>query len=82
VVGYLNETDGLAAPRRHYRILDRVLESGEVVEVTRNGRVLRIVPDGKPKTGRLSKLTKPKKTAFKGRFDDLVHIDWSSHWRP
>ncbi|MDX2021696.1 MAG: type II toxin-antitoxin system Phd/YefM family antitoxin [Deltaproteobacteria bacterium] len=62
-----------------YRMLDRVLETGEPVEIERNGRLLRIVavvPQRK-----LSKL-EPHPDDVVGDPDDLIHIDWSREWRP
>lgn len=62
-----------------YRILDRILTSGEPVEIERNGRILRIVADSPP--GRLARLTERPGFVL-GSPDDLVHIDWSGEWRP
>lgn len=65
-----------------YKILDQVLDSGQAVEVVRNGRVLRIVADRPPAAGgRLRRLTK-RKSVLNCDFDDIVHLDWSSQWRP
>lgn len=61
-----------------YRILDEVLESGVPVEIERRGRMLRIVAV-EPR-GRLANLeTRP---IIIGDPEDLVHIDWSSEWKP
>ncbi len=62
-----------------YRILDEVLETGAPVEVVRKGRVLRIVPDEQP--GRFDRLV-PHPDYIVGDPDDLVHVDWSTHWDP
>jgi antitoxin (DNA-binding transcriptional repressor) of toxin-antitoxin stability system len=59
-----------------YRILDRVLETGEEVEIERKGQVLRIVP---PRPRRRLDLL-PKRDYFVGDPEDLVHIDWSEEW--
>ena len=62
-----------------YRILDQVLETGVPVEIERRGRMLQIVPVEPP--DRLAKLeTNPNLVV--GDPDDLVHIDWSSEWKP
>lgn len=61
-----------------YRILDQVLETGVPVEVRRKGRTVRIVP-GDP----VSKLERLKPREY--LLDDpesIVHLDWSSEWRP
>ena len=59
------------------RILDQVLETGRPVEIERRGRILRIEP------------LKSKLDHLKRRDDyllcdpeDLVHLDWTSEWRP
>ena len=64
-----------------YRILDEVLLTGEAVEIYRKGAVLRIEPPRKkPKGRRLEEL--PSRNLIVGDPDDLVHIDWSTEWRP
>jgi hypothetical protein len=59
-----------------YRILDQVIETGEVVEIERKGKVLRILP---PQPRRRLDLL-PKRDAIVGDPEDLVHIDWSAEW--
>lgn len=61
-----------------YRILDRILESGQPVEIERKGRLLRIVPDEPP--DRLAKL-RPR-PYLRCDPEELVHLDWSAEWRP
>lgn len=63
-----------------YRILDEVLETGEPVEIRRNGRTLRIVPD-EPPASRLDRVP-PWPDLVVGDAGDLAHIDWSDEWRP
>jgi len=60
-----------------YRILDRVIETGEGIEIERKGKVLRIVPPEPAR--RLDRLTKHPDYIV-GDPDDLVHIDWSEEW--
>ena len=62
-----------------YRLLDRVLESGEPLEIERNGRRLRVVPV--VATPKLERLT-PHPGSIVGDPEDLVHLDWSGEWRP
>ncbi|MEQ6901038.1 hypothetical protein [Nocardioides sp. YIM 152588] len=64
-----------------YRLIDRVLETGEPLEIERKGRRLRLVPDV-PK-GKLSRLT-PQPGLIIGDPDDLVEMDWSDviGWDP
>jgi hypothetical protein len=62
-----------------YRLLDEVLETGQVLEVERKGRVLEIAP--KDAGSRLARL--PQRQDFiAGDPDDLVSFDWSGEWRP
>ncbi|MFQ5345144.1 MAG: type II toxin-antitoxin system Phd/YefM family antitoxin [Mariprofundus sp.] len=62
-----------------YHLLDQVVNSGEIIEVKRKGKLVRIVP-----VGSVSKLAslKPHSSAITGNPDDLVHTDWSENWKP
>lgn len=61
-----------------YKILDRVLETGEPVTIERNGQQLQIVPLQRP-----SKLTRlVRRESLIGDPDDIVHMDWSHEWHP
>jgi prevent-host-death family protein len=62
-----------------YKLLDEVLATGVPLEIERGGRRLRIVP-AEP-SEKLSRLSAHPGTIV-GDADDLVHIDWSSEWRP
>ncbi len=62
-----------------YRVLDHALETGEVIEIERNGRKLRIVPDGL--RTRLDRLVHRPETVI-GDSEDFVHVDWSDEWKP
>jgi prevent-host-death family protein len=59
-----------------YNILDETLKTGIPVEVVRNGRILKIVPETKP--DKLSRLK--KRDYIVGDPEDLIHIDWLSEW--
>ena len=61
-----------------YRILDRILETGEPVEIERKGRRLLIVPADGP--GRLERL--PHRDYLTVDPDDIVELGWSDEWRP
>jgi antitoxin (DNA-binding transcriptional repressor) of toxin-antitoxin stability system len=66
-----------------YRILDRVLETGEPVEVERAEGTLVI----KPLVSQRRAAPKRKRGAGNPRLvvgdpDELVHFDWSKHWKP
>jgi len=61
-----------------YRVLDEALETGKSIEIRRKGRTLRIVPE--PSGSRLDRLR--KRPTLRGESDEIVHLDWSSEWRP
>ncbi len=63
-----------------YRLLDGVLESGEPLEIERNGRRLRIIADDQV-VARTERLVR-RPDVVVGDTEDLVHLDWSSEWRP
>ena len=62
-----------------YRLLDRVIETGEPLEIERNGHVLVITP--REPAGRLAALPRRTETIV-GDPDELVRVDWSGEWRP
>lgn len=62
-----------------YRVLDECLRTGQAVEIVRNGRVLRIVPD-RPQVSLDSLPRRPD--VIVGDPDDLVQMDWSDEWSP
>ncbi|MEO5510611.1 MAG: type II toxin-antitoxin system Phd/YefM family antitoxin [Longimicrobiales bacterium] len=62
-----------------YRLLDRVLETGIPLVVERKGESLLVIPARK--AGRLARL-KPRPGYLKGDPEEIVHLDWSSEWRP
>ena len=61
-----------------YRILDSIIETGEPVEINRNGIILRIVPD-KHSFKKLEKLK--KRILTDENSDNFTHIDWSNEWK-
>jgi antitoxin (DNA-binding transcriptional repressor) of toxin-antitoxin stability system len=62
-----------------YRLLDQVLERGEPIEIERHGQTLRISAV-EPQSRRARLIARPD--VITGDPDDLVHLDWSSEWRP
>lgn len=62
-----------------YKILDHILITGEVVEIERKGRRLRIVPV--TEASRLDRL-RPLEGLIVGEPADLEHVDWSDSWKP
>jgi hypothetical protein len=62
-----------------YRMLDEVLETGQPLEIERNGKMLVIAP--KEKQSIWDRLPR-REGAIVGDPDELIHIDWSSEWNP
>lgn len=62
-----------------YNILDRILETGEPVEIERKGKKLRIVP-AEPRS-KLDNLVR-RDDYMRDDPDSYVHIDWSKEWKP
>jgi hypothetical protein len=60
-----------------YRLLDRVLRTGEPIEIDRGGKKLMIV--AKEKRSWLSNLV--RRDVIVGDPEDLVHLDWSEEWK-
>jgi hypothetical protein len=60
-----------------YRLLDRVLRTGEPIEIDRAGQRLLLVR--KEKKGRLNNLI--RRDVIAGDPEDLVHLDWSKEWK-
>jgi len=61
-----------------YRILDRILATGEPVEIERDGQLLEIVPKRPPR--KLDRLV--ERPFLECDPEEIVHLDWSEHWRP
>jgi hypothetical protein len=60
-----------------YRFLDRVLRTGEPIEIDRAGKRLLLVP--KEKKGKLDNLI--RRDVIVGDPEDLVHLDWFKEWK-
>ncbi len=61
-----------------YKLLDRVIKTGQPLEVERKGEKLRII-----RAERLSRLEQlPKRRCIKGDPERLVSLDWSAEWKP
>jgi antitoxin (DNA-binding transcriptional repressor) of toxin-antitoxin stability system len=60
-----------------YQLLDRVLKTGEPIEIDRAGKRLLLVP--KERKSKLENLV--KRNVIVGDPEDLVHIDWSKEWK-
>lgn len=61
-----------------YRLLDRVIETGQPLDVKRGDRLLKIVAE-KP-ASKLARLIRHK--CIRGNPEDIVHLDWSKEWKP
>ncbi len=60
-----------------YALLDRVIETGNPIEIERKGKIIRIVTT-EPK----SKLSNLKKhDILRGNPEDIISIDWSKEWK-
>jgi len=60
-----------------YQLLDRVLETGEPLEIVRKGRTLRLIAD--PLKPRLD-LIRPDVDLIVGDPEDLVGLGWAEEW--
>lgn len=65
--------------RNIYKLLDQVIETGEALEIERNGKILRISP---PQGRDLEKLFPRRDDIYNGDSEELVHMDWSDTWKP
>ena len=62
-----------------YNLLDAVLETGQPLEISRRGQILRSVPAHRDDwTDRLPR----REGVVVGDPEDLVSMDWSQDWRP
>lgn len=75
----MTRTYSISALRANlYRLLDRVLETGEPLEIERKGARLRIATlEGGDRLARL----RPHPGYLPGDPEDIVHLDWSGEWR-
>jgi hypothetical protein len=62
-----------------YRTLDRAIAAGEVIEIERNGHIVRLVP---PRVHSWLDQLPRREGVVVGNPEDLVHIDWTGEWRP
>ena len=62
-----------------FHLLDQVLETGEPLVLERRGKILLIVPEVPPQ--KLTRLERHEEY-LKGDPEEIVHMDWSSEWRP
>ncbi len=63
--------------RNLYSLLDRVIETGNFIDIERKGKIVRIL-SLEPKS-KLSNLK--KRNIINGTPDDLISTDWSKEWK-
>ena len=63
-----------------YKVLDEVIKTQQPIEINRNGQIIKLVLEEKKNRGKLINL-KPHPKTLAGDPDDIVHMDWSSHWQ-
>ncbi|MBE0496780.1 MAG: type II toxin-antitoxin system Phd/YefM family antitoxin [Campylobacterales bacterium] len=61
-----------------YNLLDAVIEKGESIEISRKGKILRIMPEQRP--SRLAKII--PKTITTASDDALINTPWEGEWKP
>jgi len=61
-----------------YNLLDSVIEKGELLEISRKGKILRIVPEQRP--SRLDKIIAKKITTVSD--EELINTSWENEWKP
>jgi antitoxin (DNA-binding transcriptional repressor) of toxin-antitoxin stability system len=61
-----------------YNLLDRVIATGEPLEIERRGVIVRVVA---PREDWLDHLPR-REGVVVGDPEDLVHLDWSERWAP
>lgn len=62
-----------------YKMFDRILETGEPIEISRNGHLFRI--SVVPPRSKLDNLV-DRPDLIVGDPNDLVSVDWSTEWKP
>ena len=61
-----------------YNFLDSVLEKGELIEISRKGQLLCIVPQ--KRTSRFESIIPKKITPAEDK--DLISVGWEHEWKP
>ena len=65
-----------------YRILDHVAQTGEPVEIERAAGTIVIRAATSGRTARRKGRPHSNPRLVVGDPDELVHFDWSKHWKP
>lgn len=59
-----------------YQILDKIINTGQIVEIERKGHILKIIPEKK----KSKFLGLEKHQIVSGNSDELISLDWSKYW--
>lgn len=62
-----------------FNILDKLLESGEVLEINRNGQIFKLIPP--KKQSKFDKLLW-RDNVYNGTNDELINNNWGDLWKP
>lgn len=62
-----------------FNILDTLYDSGEVLEINRNGHIFKLIPP--KKESKLDRLISHNDAVI-GDSDDFISYDWSGEWKP
>ncbi|MEA3455206.1 MAG: type II toxin-antitoxin system Phd/YefM family antitoxin [Campylobacterota bacterium] len=61
-----------------FNLLDKILETGNILEINRNGHIFKVIP---PKKGKKLDKLSAHSDAVVGNSDDFVSMDWSQEWK-
>ena len=64
-----------------YNVIDEAIITHKPVQIERNGQVIELLIKAKKPRSKLDNLL-PHPNTIVGDPEDLVHMDWSSHWNP
>jgi hypothetical protein len=65
-----------------YKLLDRVAETGEPIEIVRKGKTLKISVEEPARTTFSAARLVAHSGTIRGNPEDLIHLDWSREWTP
>lgn len=67
-----------------YKIVDEIIETGQPIDIEREGMTLRIIPLQHARLVKANKLERliQRREVMTSSPEDYVHIDWSDEWKP
>lgn len=68
--------------RNLYQIIDRLLETGESLEIERNGKRLILSPQLQPNSSSLWERLESRPGYMKDEADSFIHSEWIHEWNP